>query len=156
MKFRRTGDEILIRSIATHPKIWPTIGDDLAPDPEKWKPIFHDGIWYVLATLDDDTTAGLFIFLPENSISWRIHVCMLPKYWGSAERAMKEVFTWTWENTLCRRIIGSVPVWNAPAVHLAMRAGMEPFGVNQHSSLKYARLHHQVLFGISKPAERAA
>lgn len=158
MNFRRIGDELLIRSIATHPKVWPTIGDDLVGDPANWRPVLNDGIWYVLAEEvggEDAGPRGLFIFFPENSVCWQIHVCMLPKYWGSADRAMREVFEWIWERTPCRRIVGSVPVWNAPAVHCAMRARMEPFGVNQRSSLKYSRLHHQVLFGISKP-EKAA
>src|SRR5260370_25434257 len=98
----------------------------------------------------------MFVFFPENSITWQVHVCMLPGAWGSAARAMREVFQWLWAQTACRRITGSVPVWNAPAIHCALRAGMTPFGVNQHSSLKNQRLHHQLLGGLSTPKAQAA
>lgn len=151
MVFTRTKDESLIHSIATHPQIWPTLADDLVSDPKDWKPVLHDGIWYVLAS-DQEGICGLFIFFPENSVCWQVHICMLPRAWGSAARALRESFYWLWTETNCIRITGSVPVWNASAIHCALRAGMKPFGVNQHSSLKNDRLHHQLLLGISKRA----
>ncbi len=150
MQFERTYDAELIRAIATHPKVWPTLADDLVSDPAHWKPVLHEGIWYVLAGQQ-----GMFIFFPENSVSWQIHVCLLPEFWGGGARAMKQVFTWLWAQTPCRRITGSVPTWNQSAFLCAVNAGMEPFGVNKNSSLKDGKLHHQVLFGISKP-EKAA
>lgn len=155
MTFTRTQDERVIRRIATHPKVWPMLGDDLTCERDAWKPILHEGIWYVVAE-EKGELHGLFVFAAENSVCWQIHVSMLPEFWGGAARTMKQVFYWLWERTACVRIVGSVPVWNAPAIHCALRAGMQPFGVNQHSSLKNARLHHQLLVGISKPAERAA
>ena len=155
MTFTRTRDLELIRSIATHPKVWPTLGDDLVADPEQWTPVLHDGIWYVLVE-EDGRVRGMFIFFPENSVCWQVHVCMLPEAWGTAGRAAREVFVWLWRQTSCRRIAASIPVWNAPAIHCALRAGMEPFGVNRHSSLKNARLHHQLLLGISRPEGKAA
>lgn len=151
MTFERTSDVVVIRSIATHPKVWPTMADDLASDPEKWQPVIHDGVWYVL--VHDPDPCGLFVFFPENSVCWQVHICMLPKWWGKATRAAKEVFEWLWACTRCERIACTIPVWNAPAICCALRAGMKPFGVNQHSSLKNSRLHHQLLLGISKPAE---
>jgi RimJ/RimL family protein N-acetyltransferase len=155
--FERTQDERLIRAIATHPRVWPTLGDDLVSDPAEWKPLFHDGIWYVVARSDEELNpVGMFIFFPENSICWQVHICMLPEFWGGSARAMREVFVWLWARTACLRITGSVPVWNAPAIHCGLRAGMMPYGVNQHSSLKHGKLHHQLLLGISKPAEKAA
>ncbi len=153
MIFERTRDEQLIRAIATHPKVWPTLGDDLVSDPSKWNPVLHEGIWYVLAEEEGyRVPCGMFIFFPENSVCWQIHICMLPQFWGRAARAAKEVFVWLWAHTSCLRITGSIPLWNESAIHCALRAGMKPFGVNQHSSLKGARLHHQLLLGISKPA----
>lgn len=155
MTFQRTRNETIIRRIATHPKVWPMIADGL--NPEAWNPVMHEGVWYVLIFEEvGSLPRGMFIFLPENSVCWRIHVCLLPEFWGGAARAMREVFQWLWGETNCCRITGSVPVWNGPAVHCALRAGMTPYGVNQHSSLKDSRLHHQLLFGISKPAERGA
>ena len=111
----------------------------------------HDGIWYVLAE-EDCQTRGLFVFFPENSVCWQVHICMRPEAWGSAARALREVFEWLWKQTACQRITGSVPVWNAPAIACALKAGMQPFGVNYRSSLKNAKLHHQLLLGISKAA----
>ena len=130
MIFHRTKDVEMIRSIATHPKIWPTLGDDLLSDPAEWKPLMHDGIWYVLAE-EDCQTRGLFVFFPENSVCWQVHICMRPEAWGSAARALREVFEWLWKQTTCQRITGSVPVWNAPAIACALKAGMQPFGGSQ-------------------------
>ena len=149
--FERTADAKLIRAIATHPKVWPGIGDDLAGDPEKWTPVLHEGVWYVLAFDNDgDILRGMFVFFPENSVCWQVHICMLPASWGTGARALREVFQWLWAKTPCLRITGSVPLWNEAAIHCALRAGMTAYGVNQHSSLKNARLHHQLLLGISK------
>jgi RimJ/RimL family protein N-acetyltransferase len=158
MTFRRTQNEKLIHAIATHPQIWPTMADDITSDPALWKPVLHAGIWYVLCFGDERETdpRGMLVFFPENSITWQVHLCILPDFWGSAARTLREAFQWLWAQTACLRITGSVPVWNAPAVHCALRAGMQPFGVNLHSSLKGGRLHHQLLVGISKPAERVA
>lgn len=156
MKFERTTDANLIRTIATHPRVWPMLGDDLVSDPAEWNPVLHDGIWYVLALAEDGNPCGMFIFFPENSVCWQVHICMLPEFWGGSARAMREVFGWLWERTACLRITGSVPVWNASAIHCGLRAGMQPYGVNQHSSLKNGKLHHQLLLGISKPVEKAA
>jgi RimJ/RimL family protein N-acetyltransferase len=158
MHFRRTRNERLIRAIATHPDVWPMMADDLTSDAENWNPVLHEGIWYVLCfgREEEIDPRGMFVFFPENSITWQVHICMLPEFWGSASRALREVFQWLWVQTSCLRITGSVPVWNAPAIHCALRAGMKAFGVNPHSSLKHARLHHQLLLGISKSAEKAA
>jgi RimJ/RimL family protein N-acetyltransferase len=158
MHFRRTENARLIHAIATHPDIWPMLADDLTPTPEAWKPVLHAGIWYVLAFADDreQDPRGMFVFFPENSISWQVHICMLPAAWGSAARASREVFQWLWAQTACRRITAAVPVWNASAIHCALRAGMTAFGVNQGSSFKNGRLHHQLMLGVSKPAEKAA
>lgn len=160
MFFRRTRNEKLIRSIATHPEVWPMMADDLVSDPANWNPVLHEGIWYVLCFGNkenkEEDLRGMFVFFPENSVCWQVHVCMLPHAWGSSARALREAFQWLWAATKCVRITGSVPVWNAPAIHCALRAGMKPFGVNQYSSLKNAQLHHQLLLGISKTVERAA
>jgi RimJ/RimL family protein N-acetyltransferase len=153
--FTRTQDEAIIRRIATHPKIWPMLADDLASSPEAWKPVLHDGVWYVLAE-EKGELHGLYVFFPENSVCWHVHISMLPEFWGGAARTSKQIFHWIWEQTACTRIVGSIPVWNGPAICCALRAGMKPYGVNQHSSLKDARLHHQLLVGISRPREKAA
>jgi RimJ/RimL family protein N-acetyltransferase len=149
MMFERTKDAKLIRAIATHPKVWPTIADDLVSDPASWNPVLHDGVWYVLAKLDGEVR-GMFVFFPENSVCWQVHICLLPIAWGAGAKCLREVFAWLWARTACRRITGSVPLWNEAAIHCALRAGMTAYGVNQHSSLKNARLHHQLLLGISK------
>lgn len=147
--FERTHDTDVIREIATHPKVWPTMADDLSGVPAEWNPVLHEGVWYVLGK-EESRVCGMFVFFPENSVTWQVHICMLPEFWGRASRALKEVFDWLWSRTPCRRITGSIPLWNAPAIHCALRAGMTPYGVNQHSSLKHSRLHHQLLLGISK------
>src|SRR6185369_16871555 len=97
--------------------------------------------WWIQA-MDDhdgapgfiDTTLGLFLFHPHNSICWEVHTCLLPAAWGErATRAGKGVVQWIWKNTPCLRIITNVPAYNRLAYRFALRCGMTEFGRNRGS-----------------------
>ena len=119
MTFERSTDYELIRLIIKHPKIWPHIGDDNAGSPEDFKPIEHSSVWYVVAR-DNDELMGLWILVPENSICYDLHTCLLPTAWGpKAAQAAAEMQSWIWTNTPCRRLITRVPRLNRLALRLA-------------------------------------
>lgn len=152
MQFERTYDWTLVKSIATFPKVWAGISDDFSPQPEDWEPEQDDRVWYVLAKSDAGSVLGMFIFYPENPICWRSHSCLLPESWGEqALTAYREACTWLWANTSCLRIIGAVPECNSLALGIALRSGLEKWGINPKSFQKGGKLFDQILLGISKP-----
>lgn len=153
MKFERTFDYELIRSIITHPQIYPAIADDFSPKAGDYKPIESDGVWYVLVR-DGDEVLGLWIFIPENGVTWKVHTCLLPTAWGSrAKVAAVQMAEWVWKNTPCKRIVTDVPEYNRLALFFALKAGMTRYGLNPKSYQKDGTLMGQVLLGLSKPGE---
>ena len=150
MNFERTHDMELVKDIVTRDSIYWRVTDDFAPTPEKWNPLDDESMWYVTAK-EEAALLGMFIFTPENSISWAIHLCLLPLAYGSKTRlALREVTEWIFKNSRCLRIVGSVPSYNRAAVKFAKDSGWKAYGVNEKSYLKHGRLWDQHLFGISK------
>lgn len=152
MTFERSHDWERVKQIATHPKVWPHIGDDFAPEPEQWEPNKDENAWYVFAK-DGDEVLGLIIFWPENAICWRAHICMLPESYGEKSHAVgRGIVHWIWQNTPCRRIVANVPEYNRLALAFAVSSGLEFFGRNEKAHLKDGRLHALLQLGVSKPA----
>lgn len=151
--FERTSDWDLVKKIATHPKIWPTISDDFSPPRDKWQPVETSEIWYVLVR-GKGVPIGFFMFAPETAVCWHSHICILPIAWGDvAHLACRLVFYWLWERTECRRIIGSIPVSNPLAIKFAVQCGMERYGVNPKSFMRRGQLEDQILVGINRPED---
>ncbi|MGO9967262.1 MAG: hypothetical protein ACLPY2_08320 [Bryobacteraceae bacterium] len=159
MTFDRTWDYELVRTILTHPTLYRHMGDDFAPDPERFEVNRHPAIWYVLAT-EEWRAIGLFCFFPENDICWAAHVAMLRKTPPALTRqAGREVMRWLWERTPCRRLVASVPMCNRAAVRYGLDPqGMNllPYGVNEKSFLKDGKLWDQQLMGRSRPSAASA
>ncbi len=150
LHFERTFDYELIKKIATHPRVYPNASDDFSPSPEDWEPIRHEQIWYVLAR-DGEELLGMFALIPENMICWNIHVCLLPNSWGpKAKEAGEQIIHWIFENTPCLRLVADVPEYNTLVLNLAMRSGMQKYGINEKSHKKGGILHNQIQMGISK------
>jgi RimJ/RimL family protein N-acetyltransferase len=148
--YERTEDLELVRSIMTHPRVYPHITDDGSPAAAEFQPVNHPAIWYVLAR-DGDELLGLYMFIPQGAACWEVHTCLLPASWGArAAAAAAGAAAWLFERTTCRRIVTSVPSYNRLALRYAERAGMQQFGVNPRSFLKDGKLHDQVLLGLSK------
>jgi hypothetical protein len=151
----RSQDYELIRRIMTHPRVYPHISDDGSPAVEQYRPIENDALWYVILRdvkpADEVETLGLWLFVPENSVCWQVHTCLLPDAWGPQGRAAAKVLQeWIWTRTPCRRIVTVIPELNKLAVWFAFEAGMIPYGFNPHSFLKNGELWGQVLMGVSK------
>ena len=152
MTYKRTYNYELARSIMTHSRVYPHISDDYSPNSQNYRPFEDESLWYVLVTSDDGELLGLFLFVPMNAICWDVHTCLLPKCWGpSARRAGRGMAEWVWGNTLCHRIITSVPETNRLALQFAIACGMTEYGRNEKSILKGGRLLDQICLGISRP-----
>lgn len=150
MTFERTHDREVVRAVMAHPRIYPHIADDGCPPATEFEPLEHPGVWYVLVR-DEGRPLGLFVFVPQNSVCWEVHTCLLPWAWGRpAAIAAAEMARWIWEHTPCRRIVTSVAAYNRLALRFAERAGMTEYGRNPASWLKDGKLHDQVLLGMSR------
>jgi hypothetical protein len=160
IRFERTTDMDLVRSIITAPSIWPHVSDDGSGAPEDYRPVDHPAILYVLAW-DRNELLGLFMFAPENSITLDVHTCLLPAAVfpppdaqdapSRSSAAARGVIQWIWANTPCRRIVTRVPAPNRLALRFARNAGMMEYGRNERSWLKGGKVYDQILLGISKP-----
>lgn len=150
MRFVETDDEDVIRSIVTHPKVYPHISDDGSPAPDDWKP--NPAVKYILV-FDGCELLGLWAFVPENFVTWNVHTCLLPIAYGrKALEAAKQMAEWVWKNIGCQRVTTNVPEYNRLALRFAERAGMVRFGVNPSSYMKDGKLYDQILLGMSNPA----
>jgi RimJ/RimL family protein N-acetyltransferase len=153
MLFERTTDYKLVRSIMTHPKLYPWCTDDFSPAAEDYSPPEHEAVWYVLVK-DAGELLGLFAFVPQNGICWELHTRLLPEAWGPrALEALRCVIAWLWENTSCRRLVTNVPTFNRLALRFGRAAGLVEFGRNELSFLKNGVAYDQVLLGATKPGE---
>jgi RimJ/RimL family protein N-acetyltransferase len=151
VKFERSKDWPLIKSIVTDPKIYPWVSDDFSPKREAWEPIQDPAVWYVVVR-DSDSVLGLWMLVPDNSICWKIHTCILPSAWGQKARlAAKELGPWVWDATPAMRVNTDVPAYNRLAYKFALVAGLKQFGVNPKSVMKNGKLHDQIMLGISRP-----
>lgn len=151
MTFELTNDWELVKTIVTHPAVYPAIRDDYSPAPEDWQPVATEICRYYLVW-DNEELLGLWVFTAENSVCWDVHTCLLPCSYGErAKQAAKEMAKHIFETTPCVRIITHVPVFNRLALRFALNAGFEPWGKNVKSYMKDGILYDQILLGMSKP-----
>jgi len=151
MQFCITHDMELVRSVLTHPKIYPHIVDDGCPPASEYIPQDLPTVWYVRVD-DDGEFLGLFVFTRESTATWEVHTCLLPVAYGlRAWAAALTVVEWLWANSPAHRLITKVPETNRLALKLAERAGFERYGLNPKSFLKFGVLLDQILLGVSRP-----
>lgn len=148
--FERSTDWELIKSIATHRRVYPHISDDFSPKAEDWNPVQDERVWYVIVR-EDEEVLGMFALFPQSKICWEVHTCMLPKAYGEKGRAAtKEAIKWLFEVSACLRIVTQVPHYNVIALRYAIDAGMKEYGYNPSSYMKDGVLQGITLLGISK------
>jgi RimJ/RimL family protein N-acetyltransferase len=154
IEFERSFDYELIRRIMTYSQsIYDRISDDYSPPREQFRPHESDAIWYVIVR-DGREVLGMWMFAPQNAVTWEVHTVLLPCAWGArGMQAALELPDWIWEHTTCRRIVTSVPSNNRLALKFAITAQMRVYGINEASYLKNGALLDQVCLGISAPAE---
>lgn len=153
IEIRKTNDYELIKKICTHPRSWEWLADDYSPKREEWEPVEDEKIIY-LAAYAGLTPIGIFALIPDNTICWKCHICMLPMAYGPlAHEATLAMFDWTWQNTHCLRLVAYISEQNRTTIKFARSVGMEEYGLNPRSWMKRGVLHGQILLGISRPAE---
>jgi RimJ/RimL family protein N-acetyltransferase len=157
IEFERSFDYELIRRIMTYSQsIYDRISDDYSPPREQFRPHESDAIWYVIVR-DGREVLGMWMFVPQNAVTWEVHTVLLPCAWGArGMQAALELPDWIWERTTCRRIVTNVPSTNRLALKFAREAQMVQYGTNEKSYLKNGVLLDQVCLGISAPAEEWA
>lgn len=149
-KIFRSRDYKAIRTLATHPRIFPQICDDFTSDPKLWKLPESEQVIYLLGA-DDQGPFGFGIFMPQTHVQFGAHMAFLPRSYGElALTAFKEMLAWMWTHTTARRIVGEIVRENKLAIRFARRAGFEIYGVNDKSYLRGGVLRDQFCLGISK------
>ena len=83
--FQRTLDTDLIRSVITHPRIWPAISDDFIGKSEDFQPSTEPSTWYI-AVREGETLLGLFILTRQTGVCAELHTCLLPIACDAAQR----------------------------------------------------------------------
>ena len=147
LRFERTFDYPLVRSLMTHPRVYRWLQSDGAPPASEYRPPENPLLWYVLA-YDGSELLGLFIFAPQTRVCWEAHICMLPSAWGfKSVRACQQVIPWFGRAVGCKKIVGSVPADNRCSLRIVRAAGGQLIGVNEASILRDGVLSDQILFG---------
>ncbi len=152
--FHRSTDWPLIRSIMTHPRVWPHISDDCTGPAEQFTLVEHELVAYIVVE-EDEKPLGLFLLEQHNGVHAEVHTCLLPVAWVRDSRAIAtQAVAWLWENCpQLERLTTTVPQNNTLALRFAQALGMVEYGVNPSSVKKGGRLVNQVLLGMSRPKE---
>lgn len=148
MQLSRTHDMALVAAIMRHPAIWPHVHDDGTP--EDWAPIDHEGMYWMLVTLDNGDVGGLFLVHAQNSFCYEMHTCLLPCARGAeAQQAGKLLAHWAFTETECRKLVTKVPAYNRPARRFAVACGGQQEGINRASFMRHGVLIDQIMFGLT-------
>lgn len=140
----------LVKEVICHPDVYRHVADDFSPTPDDWAPIKDEQIHYLKAT-ENDKLLGIFVFIPQNTICWEIHPCVLKCAWGDkAYEAVREAVKWIFKNTNCLKIVATIPCYASFPLRLAQKAGFIKYGVNADSHMRHGILHNQFLYGISR------
>lgn len=150
MQVQRTTDMRLVRSIITHPLVYPWCCDDAAPKVEDFDPLPANGDQVLYVLVADWQAQGVFAFFQQNAVTTEAHTCVPPEMWGRTHWAARAAIEWVFKHTAFQRIVTSVPQDNPLAARLAGRAGMTHYGHNPDSFLRKGRLLGVDLFGISR------
>jgi len=149
----RTQDAALVKSIITHPRIYPSVTDDGAPRPELFdasEAVKHKNVYFLLARAGEELL-GCFMLHSHNAVLYEVHTCLLPNAWGPrAVEAGVAGRRWMFANTPCEKIMTFVPQGNGLAFKFAKRCGMQLEGILTKSYKKGGKLLDQSLLGVAK------
>lgn len=142
----RTEDVAFIRSVITHPRVWPWVSED-GQRPEDYQPLISPLVHYL--RLGD---AGVVSFYARGAVMFEGHVAMLPKV--RSDEFVRAAIAWMWENTPAQKLICKIPAPNRHAIWYAMRAGFRVEGRITNAFLKNSALHDLVVLGKDKPCHQ--
>lgn len=152
LRLETTRDAELIRSIFTHPSLYPSLTDDFAPPPEHWWPLDSPSLLHLLV-YDAGELLGMFMTHAINGILWEVDHALLPHCWrsGRAGEAGKAYLRWLWANTQAQKVIGFAPSSNLLAIRYAKRLGLAELGRIERSYLRSGELLDLVIVGADRP-----
>lgn len=138
----RTYDYELVRSILTHPEVFPGIHDDSAGDREDYyPPPCHEAVYLT-------NGAVLFLIHRWNAAMWQAHMAALPGHRGAEViRAGKEGLAWM-ERGGARKVIGLIPAYMKHSIRTAIAIGFKREGVIKRAFLRDDALHDLVITGV--------
>lgn len=145
----RTYDLELVRRFMTNPRVYECLIDDGCGPASEFRPSDSPAVIYALV-IDDGRAAGVFMFVPENTITCQVHTCLDPSMWGRSVEAAKEAAKWIWSNTGFLRINTQVPVSNKLAERLSKLSGMTQYGLCPKAFKRGGKLWDIALYGMSK------
>lgn len=144
-----TQDVDVIKSILTHPSIYPVISSDLAPKPEDYTPDTKGKV--IMVGMVDDVPMALMILYPCNDVTAWCHVQVLPEY--RKEHAYEfgiEAIAYAWDLLGVLKIVAQIPAIYPNVIAFAEKCGFTQEGVNKNSHLKDGKLVDCVYMGIAR------
>lgn len=147
IRIEPTNNMDTVKMVITHPQIYPYVTDDGSPPVEEYEPSANAA--HLLVWCGSDLL-GLFVLVPQNSVTVEVHTCLMPIARGErAAAAAKELIRWVWSNTTFKRLVTNVPGYNRLALRFALAAGMTKYGTNTRSYMKNGVLWDQIMLGLS-------
>jgi RimJ/RimL family protein N-acetyltransferase len=144
---KRTHDMDLVHMIWTNSRLFKYMCDDYSNNPALYTPVDSPYLYYLVPYINDKPM-GVILFIPNNSITYQVHIGMLPRFWGKmTQEACELTIEWLKANTACKKIMSLTPVNNKIALALAKRCGFVQQGVLTKSILMNGQLIDQVLTG---------
>lgn len=143
-----TEDYPLIAKIINHPLIRKMSDDDFCIGDIPIKK--YDGVSWILVK-DSENPVGVFALISRGSVCYEVHTCLLPKVWGSiSEDIGMKLISFVFTNTVCQKIITSVPESNRLALRYAKAMSLKEEGINRKSFLLNGVLEDMIMLGITK------
>jgi RimJ/RimL family protein N-acetyltransferase len=143
----RTTDREYIRSVFTHPSIYPFVSEDHDPPADKWEPVVNEHAIY----LRPEEGGACFLFHPHTRIVWEVHSAVLPEYREHSLEYVTACAEWLRQNTPCKCLLTRIPKGNVRARRLAEAVGMRLQGILPNSFLKDGRLIDQAILTMEIP-----
>lgn len=141
-------DAQLIMDVITVPELWETISED-DQSPELWEPDLTEA--WLAAYTDQKELIGFYNLHVRNGITLQIHPMILPNKRGKwAYKTAMEALRWVNEYTSFQKVVCEIPFIYPHVKMFALQCGMVKEGINRCSFLKYGKIHHMWMLGITR------
>lgn len=138
----------IVEKIINHPLIRSMSDDDFCIGDIPIKR--YDGISWALVK-DGEIPVGVFTLISRGSICYEVHTCLLPEVWGkTSEDIGKKFISFVFSNTMCKKIVTSVPDSNRLALRYSKAMSLKEEGINRKSFLRNGVLEDMIMLGITK------
>ena len=147
MLIDRSYNEKEIKSVITHPDIYPRLINENSPPPEEWHPA--KGRIYLVGY--DPNPFGVISANQKTDIQFIVHFQVIPEFRKThAVPFAEKGIQWLWDNTDARKLVAEVPDFHQNVIKFATNVGFKVEGVNYKSCLKDGLLYNQIYLGLSK------